>query len=286
MEETKKTTVIGLITNIFLFIIKTIAALMTGSIAIISDAINSLLDVISSITIHFAVKLTKKESSARYPFGYKRAEPMAALLIALLAGILAFEIARSAVMGIIEGQGTHSLITPIPIIIMGIAIIVKIVLTKYFYKIGKKNDSPALLASSQDFRNDIFCSIIALLGFLGSGLKFYYIDDIAAIIVAGIIFYTGYQIGIKNIDYLMGKSPDDATLFEIRRRALNIEGVKKVKDVKAHYVGNFIHVEIEIVVDRKIDATAVHKINHDVRLAIEAIYHIDKVFVHMEPEIK
>ncbi len=280
----RKATIIGLFTNIFLAIIKIIAAVMTGSIAIISDAINSILDIISSGTTFIAVKLSKKESNKRYPFGYKRAEPMAALFIAILAGILAFEIFRSAVVGLINGGSAHAPVTALPVIILSVAIIVKIIISEYYRKVGKRNDSPALMASAIDFRNDILCTAVALIGYVGTSLKVYYLDDAAAIIVAGIIFYSGYQMALLNIDYLMGKSPDDATLFEIRRRALAVTGVNKVKDVKAHYVGNYIHVEVEIIISKNHSAEEMHATNHAVKAAIEGIYHIDKAFVHIEFE--
>ena len=99
MDETKKASAIGIITNIFLLILKIIASIMTGSIAIISDAINSFFDVFSSIAIFVAVKFSKKEADKGYPFGYKRAEPIVALLIAFLAVILAFQIIKSAITG-------------------------------------------------------------------------------------------------------------------------------------------------------------------------------------------
>ena len=166
---------------------------------------------------------------------------------------------------------------------MFVAIIAKIIISNYYQKVGKKFDSPALLASSQDYKNDILCSAVALIGFLGTSVKIYYLDDIAAMIVALIIAYSGYKIGIQNIDYLMGKSPDDATLFEIKRRALNVDGVKKIDEVKAHYVGNYIHVEVRIHIDKDMKAIEAHQISEAVKKSIEEISHIDKAFVHIEP---
>jgi len=170
MEEPRKTTVIGLIVNICLLIIKSIASLMTGSIAIISDTINSFLDVLSSIATHIAVSISKRQADKGYPYGYKRAEPIAALLTAFLAAILAFEIFRSAITALITGTGMHVAVTWVPVVIMFVAIVAKIILSNYYHRVGIQYESPALLASSTDFKNDILASAIALIGLIGSSL--------------------------------------------------------------------------------------------------------------------
>lgn len=283
MEETKKATLIGLIANIFLFIIKGFAGIVTGSMAITSDAVNSLMDIVSSIGTHIAVKLSKKQADKNHPFGFKRAEPIAALMIAILASVLSFEIFKNALTEIITGDKRIIIVSTLPVVIMFVAIFAKIIMSRYFFNLGKKHDSPALIASSTDFQNDILCSTVALLGLLGTALHLKYFDHGAAIIVACFIFYSGYRIGMENLDYLMGKSPDDSTLFEIKRRALGTEGVISVHDVKAHYVGNFIHVELHIDVDKNISTEKSHTIGKHVSKSVEEIYHIDKAFVHIDP---
>ena len=283
MEETKRATILGIIINTVLLVLKIIASVITGNIAIISDTINSFMDVVSSVVTHIAVALSKRKADKGYPLGYRRAEPVAALIIALLAAILSFEILRSAITGIITGVPIHIPVTLIPVVILFAAILAKIIMSSYYGKLGKKYDSPALRASSVDYKSDILSSVIALVGFLGTSLKIYYLDDVAAIIVAIIIFYAGYKTGIQNLDYLMGKSPDDSTLFEIKKRALGVEGVRKIDEVRAHYVGNYAHVELKIQIDKTLSAYDAHQIAEKVRKSIEAISHIDKAYVHLDP---
>ncbi len=284
MDETKRATIFGLLANIFLCIIKATAAFMTGSVAILSDTINSFLDILSSLATHFSVRLSKREADKKYPFGYKRAEPIAALLIAIVASIVAFEIFKTSIIQLVTGVKHEVFVSIIPVVIMFIAIFVKIIMSNYTRIVGEKNDSPALIASSMDFRNDILASIVALLALIGSSINLYYIDNIASIIVAGFIFYSGYSIGIKNLDYLMGKSPDNDTLFEIKRRTLRMSGVKNISDVKAHYVGNYIHVELTVIVHKHLTLAQGYAIQKDVKRVIEEISHIDKAFVNIEPK--
>jgi len=81
----------------------------------------------------------------------------------------------------------------------------------------------------------------------------------------------------------MGKSPDEVTLFEIKRRALGVDGVKRIDEVKAHYVGNYIHVELKIHIDKNMKVSESHIIAEKVRTLIENISHIDKAYVHVHP---
>ena len=92
-----RATLIGLAGNIFLFAIKLIAGVISGSLALISDAINSLTDIFASIAIFICVRVSDKEADEGHPFGHHRAEPIAGLIVAILAGVLGFEVIRVSV---------------------------------------------------------------------------------------------------------------------------------------------------------------------------------------------
>src|SRR4030065_213728 len=99
-----RATVIGLAGNIFLFTIKLIAGLLSGSLALLSDSINSLTDIAASMAIFIFVRVSDKEADEGHPFGHHRAEPIAGLIVAILAGVLGFEIIRISVERLIAGQ--------------------------------------------------------------------------------------------------------------------------------------------------------------------------------------
>lgn len=101
-------TIILIICNTFLFAIKITAGIMSNSLAIISDAVNSLTDIIASVIIFFAVKTSSKQADERHPFGHHRAEPIAGLIVAIFAGILGFEILRTSIFKLMERTRTRS----------------------------------------------------------------------------------------------------------------------------------------------------------------------------------
>ncbi|HHT9159207.1 MAG TPA: cation diffusion facilitator family transporter, partial [Candidatus Brocadiaceae bacterium] len=151
-----KATIILIICNTFLFGIKITAGLMSNSLAIISDAVNSLTDIVSSVIIFFAVKTSSKQADEGHPFGHHRAEPIAGLIVAIFAGILGFEILHTSIFKLMETHEHKIGIYAITVLLVSIGM--KLLMSVYFKRFSRKINSPALLASSIDSRNDVYIS--------------------------------------------------------------------------------------------------------------------------------
>jgi len=108
-------------------------------------------------------------------------------------------------------------------------------------------------------------------------------DPVAGLLISLWIIYTGYRIGVENIDYLMGKSPDRAFIELIENSAKGTPGVKSLNKIRAHYVGNFIHVEMHIAVDKNLSTLESHAIGEEVERRVERFDAIEKTFVHIDP---
>ena len=279
-KQAIKTTIFGLIGNTFLFVIKLIAGAMTNSIAVISDAVNSFTDIIASVAVYISVKVGRSRADAGHPFGHRRAEPIAGLIIAIFAGILAFEILKNSIGRLIIRE--TNVIGSIAIIVLVATIWIKIFMALHMRKIGKRADSPAILASAVDSFNDVYISAVALVGVLGTNLGFWYLDSAAGIVISLYIFYSGYKIGKQNIDYLMGSAPSKENLDKIKAAAKAVKGVIAIHDVKAHYVGNFVHVEVHIEVDKKLNVKKAHAIGKNVEEALLALHYVDDAFIHID----
>jgi cation diffusion facilitator family transporter len=280
-SHARRATILGIAANAFLFIIKAFAGLSSGSLAIISDAVNSFSDTVYSIAIFVAVKVSSRKADASHPFGHHRAEPVAGLLIAILAGILGFEIIKMGLLGLFGSAE--------PIFnLFGAAVLMVSMATKagmwfYFKKISSQINSPAIYASAIDSRNDILISFTALLGFSGAVIGIAHLDCYAGILIGLFIIRSGYKIGIENIDYLMGKSPDGSFIESVRKKAGSVTGVTGVHDIRAHYVGNYIHVQIHIEVDKRMDMQKAHDIGKKVEELVEKMPAVDNAFIHLYP---
>lgn len=278
----KKTTIMGILLNSFLFIIKIIIGLITNSLIVISDSINSFTDILASIGIYFAVKISEKKADKDHPFGHRKAQVIAGLIVAIFTGIVGFQVIKSAIT---EYFNPETLIEPyLALTVIIITLIVKSFMYFYFKKMGQNLNSPAILATSQDSKNDVLISIVAIIGI--SAQIFFgliYVDNIVAIILGAYIIYSGYNIGVENVDYLMGKAPEQKKIDEIKKIALKVKGVKGLNDVKAHYFGNYVHVEIHIEVDKNLTTQKSHDLGKQVQRNVEDIDYVDHAFIHIDP---
>lgn len=277
----KRAANISFIINIFLFVIKTIAGIISNSIAVISDAINSLTDIVSSAAIMFSVKISLKKPDEDHQFGHNAAQPIAVFLIALFTAVVAINLIQASVNRILQPE-KHK-INALVYSILGVTVFVKLILTRYQSKVGKTFRSPGLSASAVDSMNDVLVSSLSIVGVIGVQIGLPYIDGIAGIIISFFILASGYKIARENIDYLMGKAAGENLVLEIANRAMRIDGVKGMNDLRSHYVGNKFHIEIHIEVDKNMLTGQSHDVGKKVQRAIESIEEIQKAFVHIDP---
>lgn len=281
MKQLKRATDIALGINIFLFIIKAVVGVLSNSIAVISEVLNSFTDILVSIGIKIAVKISKDKPDQKHQFGHNAAQPIAAFILAVFAFVVGINIVEESIKRLIEPQP----IDPIPevYIVLIVTIITKIILSRYQINVSRKYKSPAIKAASVDSINDVLASSIALIGFWGSAYNLEYFDSIAGIMVAMFIFKSGYEVGRENIDYLMGRSAPAEFDSELRKITMEIHGVKGINDLRSHFVGDKYHIEIHIEVDKDIPTSISHDIGNKVRQTLEELDEIQKVFVHVDP---
>lgn len=277
----KRAATLSFFTNIILFLIKVAAGIISNSIAVISDAINSLTDIVSSGAIMYSVKVSLKQPDAEHQFGHHAAQPVAVFIIALFTGIVGIEVIRESISRIINPGPVYT--TTAVYVLLIVTIFIKLLLTRYQSRVGKEFKSPGLRASAIDSLNDVLASSLSIIGIIGVQLGFVYLDGIAGLIIAFFIFKSGYEIAKENIDYLMGKAADEDLILDVANRALKIKGVEGINELKSHYIGNKFHVEIHIDVDKHIPTKESHDIGLEVQKEVLKLIDVSKVFVHIDP---
>jgi len=268
--------------NVFLLGIKAAATGLSDSLTIFSETLNSLADVLSAVVIVLCVRWAWQEPDESHPFGYRRAEPVAGLVMAIFTGILGFEVCRAAAADLWGGELPQH-IGPYPIAALCVTAGLKIWLAAYFRRRGRTLRSPAFHAVAVDCRNDVLVSLQGLAAVVMAEAGLPVLDRVAAILVGGYVLYSGYRIGMENLDYLMGRSPDREFLESVRAAAESVDGVRGIGDIKGHYVGTFVHVELTARVDGALSTAGSHDVCEATRAAVEAIDIVDRVFVHISP---
>ncbi len=282
MSVAVRAAVVAVAANVLLLALKAGATLLSDSLTIYSETLNSLGDVASALVVVFCVRWALMRPDESHPFGHRRAEPVAGLVVAIFTGILGFEVCRMAVVDLWHGD-LPDRIGVYPIAALCVTVVLKAWLTVFFHRRAKALRSPALRATAIDCRNDVLVAFQGLIAVIVAELCVPLLDIIAAILVGGYILYSAYRIGMENLDYLMGRAPDAELLDRIQSAAENVGSVREVDDIKAHYVGTFVHVALTAYVDGQLSTADSHDVCESVRAAVESIDTVDRAFVHMSP---
>lgn len=272
---------LGIVGNAALFAGKIVIGLSFNSIAIVSDSLNSFTDIVASTIVLVSIRASRKAADVEHPFGHHRAQPLAGLVVAIFTGIVGFQVIVQAVQRLFTGSSIEPGLLPI-LLVTGV-MVVKLCMHLYVKAVAARTRSPALAASATDHRNDVLISAAVLLGVGAANLGAPLVEPVVAVLVGLWIIRAGFAIGRDNMRFLMGEVPPRELVDRIRAKALAIEGVEKLNDVFAHYVGTAVEIEVHINVDRRIDIERAHAIGKQVQWAIEEMEEISRAFIHIDP---
>jgi cation diffusion facilitator family transporter len=272
-----------LVVNLVLATLKGLVWYLSGSIAVGSEAVNSLADTTYSLVIVAGIYATTRPPDFEHPHGHERIEPFVSLFVALGIFAAAGGIAWQAI-GAILTEPTVVKQSPAAVAVLLLSAAAKYSLYRYCLRIGTERNSPALIATAKDNRNDILTAGAALLGVLGASAGVPMLDPIAAIVVAIGIAYTGYEVVRENVGYLVGAAPPEDLRSTIVDRALAQDHVEGAHDVVAHYVGPEIDVSLHVEVTGEKTLREAHSIESAVIDAVAALPEVDDVFVHVDPK--
>ena len=275
--------VVVLVANVVLAAAKGWVWLSTGSLAVGSEATNSLVDAVYATVVLGGLYLTTQPPDTHHPHGHERIEPFVALAIALGIFVAAGTIIWRSVSAILDGDVLVA-DAPAAVAVLAIAAVVKFGLYRYCLVAGRTHDSPALAAMALDNRNDVLTAGAALFGVLGAQFGVAVLDPLAATIVSVGIGYTGIEVVRDNVPYLVGGAASESLQTRIVRRALAHPDVEGVHDVIAHHVGPEVDVSLHIEIEGDRTLNEAHAIESAVVESIRALEHIDDVFVHIDPK--
>ena len=227
--------VVGIICNVFLFILKYIMGTLSGSISVVSDAFNNLSDSAGCMVTLLGYKLASKPADKDHPFGHGRMEYLTALTIAVLILIVAFELFRNSVNKIIHPEKlTFSLIV---LISMLVSILIKLWMSFFNAFLGKKINSSVMLAAAKDSRTDVIATSATCIAVISSLYTNLPVDGIMGLVVSLFIFKSGIDIVKDTVDNLLGKPVDSDIVYAIKEMVGESDKIIGIHDLVVHNYG-------------------------------------------------
>lgn len=273
---------VGLIGNVLLATVKIIVGVAASSAALVADGFHSLADVLSDIGILFALKAANRPPDANHPYGHHSFETLGAVIVAAFMLLTAGLIGWDAVRNFLNGEVRHP--EPPALIAAVASIVIKEVMARYTISVGRRHNSPALLANGLMHRSDAISSVAAALGIAGAMVRWPLLDNLAALVVAVFIARMGWNLLHENVMTLMDTMPDPELVEAIRGEAASVPEVQEIRDLRVRQRGSWYLADLRVAVQPDLSLGVAHDIAHEVEDRVrERVPNVARVFVHVEP---
>lgn len=274
-----------ILVNILLSAVKMAAGLIGRSGAMVSDAIHSLSDVLSSLVVILGIRMAHQDSDKEHPYGHERFECVAAIILSVLLFITGIGIGWNGVQKILSGSpGSLEIPHTMALAAAILSILIKEGMYWYTRAAAKKIGSSALMADAWHHRSDALSSIGSFAGILGARLGYPILDPIACVVICIFIVKASIDIFREATCKMTDHACDDTILEELEEVILKQPGVLEIDLLQTRLFGDKFYVDVEISADGHVPLTEAHFIAHQVHDAIEQDFPLVKhCMVHVNP---
>jgi len=279
--------VVGIMLNFFLFIGKSLAGYISGSVAIMADAFNNLSDAGSSFMTFVGFLFAGKKPDIDHPFGHGRFEYISGLGVAVMIILMGFELGKDSVWKILypKDMQTESMVIYILVASIG----VKIYMAIYNWKIGKKIDSSAMIATAMDSISDVVSTIVILVSVAVYNYADINIDGICGLVVSLMIMYAGFNVAKETLSPLLGQPPKQEFVDAIYEIVMAHSKIQGIHDLVVHDYGpGRVMISLHTEVPGDEDVFKIHDLIDCIenelneKLGCEAVIHMDPIEVNNE----
>lgn len=282
-EEATKVTLISIMWNIILTLIKILGGVVGKSNAMIADGLHSASDIISSLGVLIGNKIARTPHDKEHNYGHEKAETLVSFLLSMILIYVALTISFNGVNSLLHLEDVQ-VPTFLPLIISVISIGIKEYQYRITIKVAKKINSPSLKADAWHHRSDALSSVAAFIGIGGSLLGFKALDPIATVIVGLFVAKVGLDIFKEAINELMDYSIDEKDELQIISIANSTEGVLNIGELRTRKHGSMAYVDLTICVNKDLTVLDGHEIANKLEISIlEELQIVKGITVHVEP---
>ena len=280
--------VVGILSNIFLFLIKALVGLLFHSISITADAVNNLSDAGSSVITLLGFKIAGKPADPEHPYGHARMEYISGIVVSFIIILLGLQLMGSSFDKILHPQAVT--ISVLTYVVLVISILVKLWQGIFNRTVGKLIGSEALQATAADSLNDVYATGAVLIGAVVYHLTSIPVDGWMGMAVAIFITVSGIKLVIETGNPLLGEAPDPQMVQELAERITSYQGVIGIHDLQVHNYGpGRIFASVHAEVPANSDIIASHDIIDNIerevgtQMNINLVIHMDPVVIDDEP---
>jgi cation diffusion facilitator family transporter len=282
LKKGERTAGIATITLLLLALVEAVIGFLSGAVILIADALHNVTDSLTNFASWFGLKISQKRPTEKFPYGYYKAESLAALLVSGFILYAAFEL-------LLEGYSkifTLSEISmPFQALFMAlVSLIVSYFMAKYMKKVGKEINSQLLVANSQERATHVFSSIIIFAAILSTFYRIPYVEGIITMVFSLLIFKAGIFILKDSILALMDVSPSKDIENEVEKIINSIAGVEDFKNLRLRKSGPFVFGEVTVKIRKHVNVERAHEIADSIENKIKKeVGEIDSFTIHVEP---
>ncbi|EOD6219117.1 cation diffusion facilitator family transporter [Enterococcus hirae] len=289
-ERTKKgiiAGILGLISNMLLFVAKFMIGLFSGSVSIMADAINSLSDTASSILTLVGFKIAAKPADQEHPFGHERFEYISGLFVYIIITYVGFQFLDASIRKIFRPE--HLVLTPIVFLVLIFSILLKLLQGRMYTRFSKTIQSEALKATAKDSYNDVFTTLAVLVSAGIERFTGWRIDGYVGFVLAGYIIFSGIMMLRDFVYELLGSRPTAEEIKTMEKQLSSYKSILGFHDLLVHNYGpNKKFASVHIEVDDSLNLNEAHKIIDIIEkdfkktLDVDLVCHLDPVAIHNE----
>lgn len=280
--------IVGIVSNLLLFVMKAVTGFVTGSISIVADAVNNLSDSASSVITLVGFKLSGKPADQEHPYGHARIEYISGLIVSFLILLLGVQLLQESAGKIFAPE--EAAFSPVAVVVLVVSCLIKTWQCLFYRKVGRRISSPTIEATAADSRSDVFSTLAVLLGLVISRLTGFNLDGYMGVAVALLILWTGVKVVKETSDPLLGTAPAHEVVDDIYRTILSYDGILGLHDLNVHMYGEgrtfaSVHCEVDAHEDILASHDLVDNIERDFlkQKNIHLVIHMDPIVVDDAP---
>ena len=281
----RRTAALSLLSNTTLILIKLFAGLITGSVAILTEAVHSSIDLVASIVAFFSIRKADEPADDSHHYGHEKIENLAAAIEAILILVGSAAIAFEAIRHLIDHGRVKTV--GLGIVVIAVAMLVNLVVALRLRRAARQTDSPALAGDAAHLGTDALTSAAVLIGLVLVALTgAQWIDPVVALGVAVIVVHTGVQLLTQASRVLVDESLPQGEVDTVRRivEGFANRGVVGYHELRTRRAGSRRHIDLHVQFGSGTSLETAHRIAHELEDLIEAQLHGSDVLIHLEPE--